>query len=390
MEFYWYVASVQVQCIKQHECVECGGRFSYPFERTVTSRKSYLQQWANARAKRMAADVLANEVDSHPCPHCGVFQPEMIAVHRARRHGWGLKIGLAVLGFLLLAGMSGSIPYSATSRIGAGLAGLLLTCHLAVVWWNPNGDLDKNRQTADRNIKAGRLGMEAPGTQPTHLGHSSVTGWSIGQIVGLLLLTACVAAYSWPEISRVRNGWVMNPDWRPMVAGPGDTTEFRFPEEFSSLSGRWTGEASAIVLNAKELGLSTDRLTATTRQDKWGDSIDTRYGDKGSAVTPWAKVKLPASPDFSGKTLDRELSIEVTYPVVSELQQFENQQQSFTIRSPLHISTPVAAAAHRQAWLIGQLTGLGLYLVGSLALCTSGWALRKRGKPHTVAPIPKA
>src|SRR5579864_4323989 len=78
-------ATVTLRGWKQHTCVHCGGQFQYLMERKNT-RRGPSKDAARESAGSFAHLSLRNEVDWHPCPTCGLVQPEMVAARRFRWH----------------------------------------------------------------------------------------------------------------------------------------------------------------------------------------------------------------------------------------------------------------------------------------------------------------
>src|SRR5262245_40780716 len=94
-----YRATITLNCWKQHVCANCGGAFRYRFRRKVQGEAS-TKEAAEQSAQLSAVTTLKSEVDEHPCPTCGVYQPDMIGSRRAFRHG--LLTFLAALAFIAL------------------------------------------------------------------------------------------------------------------------------------------------------------------------------------------------------------------------------------------------------------------------------------------------
>src|SRR5271155_4519853 len=85
---------------KQHTCCVCGCVFRYQMER---SAQGTLLESSEEAVKRK----LAKEVDVHPCPTCGLIQPDMVAQGRTLWHG--IITCVCIIAFLLLT-ILGSVP----------------------------------------------------------------------------------------------------------------------------------------------------------------------------------------------------------------------------------------------------------------------------------------
>ena len=76
-----YTCTINVRCWKQHTCVACGGQFSYLFLRKVTGTAGSPAA-SQATAGRNVKKRMDSDVDSQPCPACGIYQPDMIGQRR--------------------------------------------------------------------------------------------------------------------------------------------------------------------------------------------------------------------------------------------------------------------------------------------------------------------
>src|SRR6267142_200209 len=83
------------RCWKQHKCVGCEAVFRYKLEWTRTENGATLAE-AEQRADRLLDQSLANGIGSLPCPHCGIYQPEMISAML----GWPIGCLLLIILFI--------------------------------------------------------------------------------------------------------------------------------------------------------------------------------------------------------------------------------------------------------------------------------------------------
>src|SRR5438128_2499215 len=131
-----YRATIKFNVWKQHTCVHCSGKYRYLLNRTTTGTGA-TESAASAAAEANVLRALTNDVDMHPCPSCGIYQPDMVAVRRGRAHLWvflGLLLALiipVVVGFI--TNWSFVVPL-----LTAAIVGLALFSHVIVDLDNPN------------------------------------------------------------------------------------------------------------------------------------------------------------------------------------------------------------------------------------------------------------
>src|SRR5262245_21107359 len=122
-------ATVEVKCWKRHSCLGCGSKYSYVLERSVTGSASTAAA-AERNADKLAEKALDNDVDKHPCPECGIYQPDMVGQSRRTGHWvvfWSLLVALT--GVILLGSFC-AISYDLAAIIGGVIAvvGLAADC----------------------------------------------------------------------------------------------------------------------------------------------------------------------------------------------------------------------------------------------------------------------
>src|SRR5262249_47500513 len=150
------------KCWKEHTCVGCGGVFRYLFVRTKVGQGAN-EAAATAAARKAVVNALGQEVEQLPCPDCGLYQPDMVAVQRSRRHWYLLWASLAFLAVPIFLGLVGLLPYSLVAWIAAAAGAMFLAGHLVVDWLNPNRSLGGNQERARQAIEAGSLAPRSAG-----------------------------------------------------------------------------------------------------------------------------------------------------------------------------------------------------------------------------------
>ena len=79
-----YTSTLQIRCWKHHKCIGCNGSYAYEFIRKITGTGRTAEK-ATAASKANAEKALKRDTDLHPCPTCGLYQPDMIGQRRAKR-----------------------------------------------------------------------------------------------------------------------------------------------------------------------------------------------------------------------------------------------------------------------------------------------------------------
>ena len=115
-----YKSTIEINVWKEHACIGCGGRFRYLFKRKKTGQGG-TPDAASAAARKAALKALEHEVDMHPCPGCGLYQPDMVGSRRSTRHWWVIAVTsilLLVLMILMLSDvmLAGMAAWAAAAR----------------------------------------------------------------------------------------------------------------------------------------------------------------------------------------------------------------------------------------------------------------------------------
>src|SRR5262245_31362972 len=108
--------TVRARVWKQHTCSACGGLYRYKFTRSGEGQGG-LAELARGEAERELDQSLRHDIEVHPCPTCGLVQPDMVAQGKARWHGLA---ALAALPALLLLGGYHVLPTDLAAMIAAG------------------------------------------------------------------------------------------------------------------------------------------------------------------------------------------------------------------------------------------------------------------------------
>ncbi len=138
----YYRATMRRGCWKEHQCIGCDTKFRDAF---VTEQETLGDRADDAlwSAERKVDASLWEDVVMHPCPACGLYQPDMIGQRQYNLHGGLFVAQLVVLGLLVLR--LGLSPASVAVRyVAAGMAGLFGAINLWAASGNRNGNLPRN------------------------------------------------------------------------------------------------------------------------------------------------------------------------------------------------------------------------------------------------------
>jgi hypothetical protein len=377
-----YTSTLHVSVWKEHTCAACGARFRYLFQRKKAGQGN-TPEAAEAAARNAVVQALEHEVDMHPCPACGRYQPDMIAVRRRRWHWYLFWIALPVLVLLVILGGAHAIPYALAGYLAAGWCAGLLLVHLIIDAINPNRDLERNQRLAADRVDRGD--MWVPDEQPSEQGEDVGSGWTSGHAICYLFLLAGVLALLAPDLLRIASGWTINANSvYPEVAGPGDEVKIWFPDRVSSVKGLWNGTATVEVANAAEVSLAGGNLKATTNNATWSQTIRVKSSEKNSSSRLWVRVQLPPQADLAGKTLQLRMRLNVNYPAMAGGNRWNPAQGAFTHNTAVKLSAPNSGSQYTTWWWAGMLGGSLLVLVPSALLAVLAGAFRRKALPTQV------
>jgi hypothetical protein len=184
---------------------------------------------------------------------------------------------------------------------------------------------------------------------------------------------------------RTLRGWKANPEWVPLVVGPGDEAYVYFPDKITSVKGYWNAKPTVAVSNWRDLGLKGPQLKATSKTDSWGAQIS--VGSKESKTSTnalWLRLNVPPDAQLAGKTLDLDLALDVNYPELAMGDKFAPRTSHARMRKSLALSGAGAGAEYRSWWWGGFLGGAFLLVVPSIALVRLSGNLRRRALPTNI------
>jgi hypothetical protein len=377
-----YKSTIEINVWKEHSCIGCGSHFRYLFKRKKTGQGNSPEA-ASAAARQAVLSALQHEVDFHPCPGCGLFQPDMLGTRRWARHWWVTGIGWAALLLLLILALSDVMVTNTAVLAAAATCAVLGLIHLVIDINNPNSNLEANRQKAQQRVEKGDLWVP-PNSKTQPEAEIPQFGWSVAHAVAYMIFGLGVLAFLSPEALRLMHGWPASPDWYPLVAGPGDDPYIYFPNKITSVKGYWRGTGQAFVENAAELGIPPTTLRTESKNSSWGDSINIGSREsKTSTNTLWLRVQLPNDPKLEGKTLKIRMQLTVLYP---DLQgsSFEDVTRTFQHSAVLPLQGASAGSRYHSWWWGGVIGGVLLTTISSITLIRLSGKLNKMANPTNI------
>lgn len=383
-----YSASIELECWKEHVCVGCGSTFRYRLKREKSGQAPTMSA-AEAVARKAAVTSLKNDVEMQPCPTCGIIQPDMVGDTYATGHGCLLVILAILLGilgvFVILREEIVLFPLYLGTWIAVGICALGALGHIWMAKRNFNRDLEANRQEAREAIQKNDLRLEKPGHLEQPLLATIPRRFGMGERIVFFLLFLGIGSFASAEIARLVSDWPLNHDCEPVVVGPGDDLTIYLSDEVSSLKGLWNGQAAVEVLNARELGLKSNRLPASSKNDNWGNYIwGKRVETKNSRL--WTRIVIPKEEDLAGRKMNLNIILDVKYPA-AEGSGFLNEEQTFEHAAELHLSSPHAGLVYRFLWWGGGVMGGLLVLLSGYWLKRQGNGMKREALPSRMIPI---
>jgi len=384
-----YTSTITVRCVKEHTCAACGAVFAYPFTRVVKGQGT-TQAGASAKAEALSAKVAQRDVDAHPCPACGLYQPDMIGLRRARGHWWVFWLALIALGFAMIIRAAHGVQSNVATLVFTAIAAAAALAHAAIALRNPNANADANRQLAASQLATGALFHQPPPGRPPArpAGMAMATTMPAGsplRWVGLLLLAAAVAAAYAPELLRGSGAWPLNAEAYPPVVGPGDTTRVYMPEKIQSVKSYWRGQP-IVTMRSGAAGVTP--LAAETNSNTWSGTIRAKSSEKNGTSTPWVRLTLPDDAALAGKTVECDILLKVEYPAASG-STYQTATKSFHRTVSLTLAPPRAGGRYNATWWQATSAATGLTLLAGIVLVAAARALQRQANP-TRALVPAA
>jgi len=380
-----YTATVTLHCWKQHTCVGCGSNYRYQFKRKKSGQGG-TQGAAHAAVEQAVVSALANEVDMQPCPGCGLYQPDMIGVQRSKQHWWLVGIAGVILLILFILAATWVVPYPTVARIATAACGLLLVGHLIVDRNDPNRSQGANQRKAQQMAERGQIELCTTGQKDPAAVEKPRAKSSAGLILcGIYALG--IVGMGAAEMLRTAGGWTFNKQCYPGVVGPGDHTRIYFSKTFQSLAGYWVGQARVEVLNAQELGLQTNQLTAQSNTKEWGKTISVKQGQENSTVRPWADIQFPRSVNLTDKEVKLRITLNVNYPKIQRGDTFAVEPDTLTQEGSVQLSKLDSGSQYISTYWLGMLGGTAAVIVAGLMLSYQAHALRRQALPTSVTPV---
>jgi len=371
-----YSATIPVQCLKEHACVGCQGKFSYLFTRNIKGSGG-TQEAAMANAQRIAIQETNSGVDFHPCPMCGIVQPDMIATIKSSRFWLGLAVSCATLLLATVLGLSQIARINVSAYIAFAGVGFASISYFLGSFFNPNRNLDRNILASQQKIESKQLMIVEESNASNIVDRFG--GMRFKNYIGLICCIVSLVAIISPMLLAQANDWHLNDSIYPAVAGAGDRPTIYLLSKVRSLEGKWRGSASAELRNAADFGLRNDIVPATSQVSKWSGKLK----DKQKTRTVWAQVVLPQElADANGKVGRFSISVTARFPVPA-VGGFRDEVSKHNRETEIRFSKPHSGKIYYSAWLFGQIAAALLMLsAGVLHLSSVTW-LRKQANPIT-------
>ena len=376
-----YTSTIQLKVRKEHTCVGCGGAYSYVFQRAITGSAPTPDR-ASANAKKNVQKALTYDVDLHPCPSCGLYQPAMVGRSKVVKHQTVL--------WLTLVGLVGTVILKLTHVLNTDVAAwtLAVVCGVAAVFYtfidrkNLNADLDANRRAAQDRVAKSVIVQRVPGRGGTVAEEIVNPPRSVTHRLAVPLLFASIVMAAAPELLRMSKHWPLNPQYYPPVVGPGDDTRFYMADSISSIKGYWRGrpEAALAVAGSKE----KIPLQTTTNQNDWGHSISVKSSEKSTSSHPWLELTLPDNASLEGKQAHCDMRLDVAFPQVEGTSSFVTHRDSFSQSTDLQLAAAHAGRQYTSLWWEGGGAAIGLVLVSGVILSSTARKLLRGGPPATL------
>ncbi len=373
-----YTSTIEVRCWKEHTCICCGAVYAYEFVRSIKGSASNAEK-ASVNARAAVQKALATDTDLHPCPTCGMYQPDMIGQRRAAKHWVAFWLSLVALGIILIVRAAYGMQTNTATWSATIIAGVMALWIFKIDTTNPNGNPAANLQLAAGRVSAGQIrhqaGRPMPGAQD-----AAQPGRSMVGTMALLMAFTAVALAASPELLRIVRGWPLNADCYPPVVGPGDDTRIYMNQKINSVKGYWRGKPEVAIYEA---GTPTHRINALaeSNQNDWGSTISAKSSEKNTSSTPWVRVTLPEEPTLAGKTVSCDIALDVRFPEMAGSSSFETHSQKLARSVTMQLAPAGAGDSYNSWWWEATALGVGSLLLSAILLAVAASALQKRAAP---------
>lgn len=159
------------------------------------------------------------------------------------------------------------------------------------------------------------------------------------------------------------------------MVGPGDNPTFYFDRKIHSIKGYWRATNIGAEMEGK-------KLTATAKDNNWGNSISVKSSEENDQETIWLKIGMPDGSEFANKDVKLDLKVSYVAPVMSGSSNFREEEGEAAETPQLHLATPGAGKLYGNLAWLGVLGGSGLVLVAGLMLSSQARSLKSKGNPH--------
>jgi hypothetical protein len=384
-----YTATVQIRCWKQHTCTSCGCVYRYRFERAGKAEAGQ-EALAVQEAEQKLVKKLNKEVDVHPCPTCGLVQPDMAAKWKILGHGAFAAVALVAILAIAVPASWDFISLEFASMILGGVTGAAALAHVLLALVNYNSDRNANREQAEAEVAAGNVELVKPGDNTdVKDAPANLTGLHALALAGVIL---AVPAFLAPVLLRPEGGWPIckgdsNGGITPRLIAPGDQVDLSWRNYgIQSVKGLWRGQPRVEVLNAAEAG-APPTLSAAGCNAAWGDGIRAKTTEKRQSLSLYARVAIPNAPGLADKTLRLRVTMPITYPVVFAFNEFVDETSTDVRDFALRIASAEVRETYWSSWWTGVSLGVAGSVAGGFMLVWLALTLRSRAEPSEVVPV---
>ncbi len=348
-------STVSMRVFKEHTCLLCNTVFKYRMDRIATASAATAEV-AEQKALTALEGKLKTEVDIHPCPVCGFYQPEMVVGRREVRHYNTIWLSVPIYIVIFVAALMDLISFPLTTIIATSMAAAIVLMHVLFAPEHFNSTLNTNLLVACDEVKRGVLRLVKAEPKPNV---SSVPVFRIKGALGLALSVASILPFLAGDLRALVSRWHYNSCWYPPIASQGDTMRYHFGYR-RSFGRIWTGQSTAELLNAKELGVTTlDIGSAPNSNEKYGEELSAKEDQRDSYFELYEDVILNDARfgNMTGQTLKLSLNLNAEYPVVNEYKKYEVHFLNQCQFAELTLSPPGSGTAYKWTWIIGYIVG---------------------------------